>query len=325
MEIGIWIGIVLGVLSTACYSAAAVAQRRLAVALPEPLTGGRPLSRLLRHPLWWTSAVLNAGRAGLQVAALAFAPLTVVQPLGVLVLVFGLPWSARLGGRRVTPREWRGAVLTVLALALLLWAAVTGGRSRPMDAWTSAAVVVGALVLISGLAWAAGRASSLRMRSCLLGAGAGTAFGVASATTKTAIAVAAADGAAFLLHPAACGTAAIAVLGLLLAQAAYQGMELGAPLGVTAVANPVAASAVGVAFMGESYTAGWTGAGIAVLCGMLAAYGIALMSVPDGRLPARGGGREGPRGRRPARPGRPSRGRFRSADGAASARQEGLL
>ncbi|WP_017556299.1 DMT family transporter [Nocardiopsis baichengensis] len=280
MSIGVWFGVVLGVLSCACYTAAAVAQRRLAVAVPEPLTGRRPLAALLGHPLWWGSAVLNGGRAAFQVGALAFAPLTVVQPLGVLVLVFGLPWSARLAGRRVAPREWRGALLTVLALAVLLAVAVTDGRSRPMGPGVSAAVAGGTAALLAALAWAAGRVPSAAWRSHLLAAAAGIAFGVSSATAKTAIAAAGTDGAAALFHPAAAGTALVAAAGLLLAQAAYQGAELGAPLGVTTLANPLAASVVGVAFMGETYSGGLPGAGVAVLCGLLAAYGIALLATP---------------------------------------------
>lgn len=281
MSIGVWFGIWLGVLSCACYTAAAVAQRRLALAVPEPLTAGRSLAALARHPLWWGAAVLNAGRAVLQVGALAFAPLTAVQPLGVLVLVFGLPWSARLSGRRVTAREWRGALLTVLALGVLLTVAVTGGGGGPMDAGTGALVVGGTAVVLGALAWTAGRVPSPVWRSHLLAAAAGTAFGVASATAKTVIAVAADDGAAVALaHPAAGGTALVAIAGLLLAQAAYQGAELGAPLGVTTVANPVAASVVGVAFMGETYSGGWPGTGVAVLCALLAGYGITLLADP---------------------------------------------
>ena len=150
-----------------------------------------------------------------------------------------------------------------------------------MDTGTGALVVGGTAALLCALAWAAGRVPSPVWRSHLLAAAAGIAFGVASATAKTVIAVAADGGAVpALAHPAAGGTALLAVAGLLLAQAAYQGAELGAPLGVTTVANPVAASVAGVAFMGETYSGGWPGTGVAVLCALLAGYGIALLADP---------------------------------------------
>ncbi|RNL82989.1 DMT family transporter [Halostreptopolyspora alba] len=287
MTYGVWVGIVFGVLSCACYTAAAVAQRRLAVAVPAPLTGRRALGGLLIRPLWWVSAVLNAGRAGFQVGALGFAPLTVIQPLGVLVLVFGLPWSARVGGRRVTAREWRGAAITVAALALLLSVAVTGGSGHTLGRAEALLGVTATLGLLLAMAWAGGRVRSAAWRSYLLAAAAGVAFAVSSATTKTAINAAGEEGAAAVSHPATFGTAVVAVAGLLLAQAAYQGMELGAPLGITTVANPVAAAVVGVTFMGESYSGGWVGLGVAAVCAVAGAYGIALLTVPDG---TRGGG-----------------------------------
>ncbi|GAA3755742.1 DMT family transporter [Salinactinospora qingdaonensis] len=267
-------------LSCLSYAAAAVAQWRLAVVVPEPLTGRRPLSVLLRHPLWWASAVLNAGRAGFQVGALGLAPLTVIQPLGVLTLVLSLPWAARIGGRTVTVREKRGAVLAVVALVLLLAVAVTEGQSRPLSHSSALLVTGGTLVLLGTCAWGAGRLSSPAWRSYLLAAGAGIAFGVSSALAKTTVTAVAAQGLLGVLHPAAAGTAMVALTGLLLAQAAYQGMELGAPLGVTTVANPVAAALTGIAFMGESYTGGWMGAGAAVLCAVIGSYGIRLLTVP---------------------------------------------
>ncbi|GAB3478448.1 DMT family transporter [Nocardiopsis coralliicola] len=295
IDAGIWVGALLGLVSTVCYSAAAVTQRRLAVALPQPLTRGRQLGALLLHPLWWWSVLLNAGRAVFQVGALALAPLTVVQPIGVLVLVFGLPASARLAGRRVRPREWCGAVVTVTALGVLLWVAVTGGSSTPMGRGESALVILGAAAAAGTAAWVAGRVRGRTARSCLIAVGAGICFGAASAAAKTAVAAAGAAGAAgaapgllarvlsTAAHPAVLGTVLLALLGVLLAQAAYQGMEIGAPLGATALANPLTASLIGVAFMGETYAAGWTGTGIAVLCALLAAYGIALMANPDAR------------------------------------------
>ncbi len=276
------VGIVFAVLSCAAYTAAAVAQRRLAVRVAGPLTGGGQLATLLRHPLWWVSLVFNGGRAGFQVAAVSNAPLTVVQPLGVLVLVLGIPWSARLGGRRVTREEWRGAVLTSVALGVLLAVTVTGGGGGVLDDTGSVVVGAGTAALLLVTAWTAGRVRSAAWRSYLLAGAAGVAFGVSSATVKTAVAVIGETGAAGLVHASSLATPVIAVLGLFLAQAAYQGMELGAPLGITTFANPVSATVVGVAFMGESYAGGWVGGAVAVVCAVLAAYGIRLLTVPRG-------------------------------------------
>lgn len=146
-------------------------------------------------------------------------------------------------------------------------------------------------MLLLATAWAAGRVPSARWRSYLLAGAAGVAFGISSATTKTAVAVIAADGVAGLLHPSTLATPVIAVLGLLLSQAAYQGMDLGAPLGITIFANPAAATLVGIGFMGKSYAGGWAGAAVALVSALVAAQGIRLLTVTprtaeDGRVPA---------------------------------------
>ena len=287
MVFGMGLGIMFAVLSCAAYTAAAVAQRRLAVRVSEPLTGGRQLTALLRHPLWWVSLAFNGGRAGFQVAAVSHAPLSVVQPLGVLVLVFGIPWSARLGGRQVTREEWRGAAFTVVALVALLSVTVTGGQGGVLDDTGSAVVGLGTTALLLATAWLAGRVPSRAWRSYLLAGAAGVAFGVSSATVKTAVAVIGEVGAVGLLHSSSLATPVIAVLGLFLAQAAYQGMDLGAPLGITTFTNPLAATVVGVAFMGETYAGGWIGGAVAVVGAVLAAYGIRLLTVPQNGTPER--------------------------------------
>ncbi|MBQ1081909.1 MULTISPECIES: DMT family transporter [unclassified Nocardiopsis] len=281
LSYGLWLGVAFGVMSCLAYTAAAVAQRRLAVRVPEPLTGGHQIGALLRHPLWWISLVFNGGRAGFQVAAVSFAPLTVVQPLGVLVLVLGIPWSARIARRRVSRAEWRGAALTMLALGVLLAVTVTGDHGGVLSFEASALVGVGTVVLLAVIAWVAGRVPSRAWRSYLLAGAAGVAFGVSAATVKTAVWAFDEGVLAGLTHPSSPATAVIAVLGLLLAQAAYQGMDLGAPLGITTLANPVAAAVVGVAFMGETYAGGWLGGVVAAGCAVVAAYGIRLLTVPS--------------------------------------------
>ncbi|WP_285729007.1 DMT family transporter [Nocardiopsis sp. ATB16-24] len=293
MESGVLWGIVFGVLSCASYTAAAVTQRGLAVRVAEPLTHGRSLAALLRHPLWWSSLLFNGGRAGFQVAAVSQAPLTVVQPLGVLVLVFGVPWSARNEGRRVSAAEWRGVALTSVALGVPLAVAVTGGGGGVLDDTASLVVGCGTTALLVATAWLSGRVRSVAWRSHLLAGAAGTAFGVSSATAKTSVVVIGESGATGLLHASSLATPVIAVLGLFLAQAAYQGMELGAPLGVTTFTNPLSAAVVGVVFMGESYTGGRVGLLVAAVCALVAAYGIRLLTAPEtgegGRAPrARG-------------------------------------
>lgn len=64
-------------------------------------------------------------------------------------------------------------------------------------------------------------------------------------------------------------------------------MDLGAPLGITTLVNPVVASLVGIVFMGETYAGGPIGIAAAVVCGLGAAFGIRLLTVGDASEPHR--------------------------------------
>jgi hypothetical protein len=67
------------------------------------------LLRLLRMPRWWLAVLATLAAAGLHVAALGLGPLSLIQPLGVLTLVFALPLGARLAGWVVSRGEWVAA------------------------------------------------------------------------------------------------------------------------------------------------------------------------------------------------------------------------
>ena len=72
---------------------------------------------LLRRPLWWAGTAVAVAGYGFQALALVKGSLIVVQPLLVSALLFALPLSARLAGRRVTRREWLWAALLTVSLA----------------------------------------------------------------------------------------------------------------------------------------------------------------------------------------------------------------
>jgi hypothetical protein len=103
------------------------------------------LLRLLRMPRWWLAVLATLAAAGLHVAALGLGPLSLIQPLGVLTLVFALPLGARLAGWVVSRGEWVAAGWVALGLAGV-GTVVRGGRRRlispsasswPWRAWSA--------------------------------------------------------------------------------------------------------------------------------------------------------------------------------------------
>ncbi|MFJ8726659.1 DMT family transporter [Streptomyces sp. NPDC093269] len=275
------LAVVLSLFSAVAYAAAAVAQERLAAR-----TSGAGVLRLLRHPAWWWSVVLNASAALLHVAALKFGPLTLVQPLGALTLVAAVPLGARVAGRRVSTVEWRGTALTLIGLAALL---VTASGPAPDDILSppEALAVAGTTAALIGLltrpgsrlrpvgGTAAGSRTGLRHATA-----SGFASGVASALTQT-VTVAATDRSGSLLSPqvvvVALLVAAFATGGLLLSQTAYRG-GLGGPLALVTLANPVAAAVIGLSLLGERLQGGVAGILLALAGAALASWGVVALS-----------------------------------------------
>ncbi len=136
-------------------------------------------------------------------------------------------------------------------------------------------VVTGAVV--ATLFVAAHRMHRAVLRSVLLAAAAGTAFGMASVFTKS-VAEGFTAGAGSGTWPDLTAIAALATAGLLLSQAAYRGAGLTAPLATVTVINPVVAAAVGISLFGEGFRFGAAGTAGAVTSGMLAAAGLILLT-----------------------------------------------
>ncbi|MER8256465.1 DMT family transporter [Streptomyces albidoflavus] len=294
MSADLAVAIAVSLVSALAYAAAAVAQERLAARTAADGSGG--LVRLLTAGAWWGAIGLNATGALLHVVALRFGPLTLVQPLGALTLVAAVPLGARYAGRRVARLEWRGALLTLGGLGLLMYAA---SGPAPEDSLTlTEALAVGATtLLLIGALGRRGRAPGLRHATA-----SGIASGIASALTQTVTVTLAAPGKAAppVLQTVlvALLVAAFATAGLLLAQTAYRS-GLGAPLAVVTLTNPLAASVVGLVLLGERLHGGAAGI-LPALAGALAAgAGVVALSraaARDAREPREPEAEAGPAG-----------------------------
>ncbi|WP_233518622.1 DMT family protein, partial [Streptomyces corynorhini] len=265
------LAVLLSLVSALAYASAAVAQERLA-ARTAP---GTPLLTLLARGAWWGAVGLNATGALLHVVALTYGPLTVVQPLGALTLVAAVPLGARRAGRRVGGGEWRGTAYTLVGLAVILLTAAGTAPGATLTLARALAVAGLALALVTALTRPGAR-PGLRHA-----AASGITSGVASALTQTVTVAATARGAGALpwwqVTAVALVVAAFASGGLLLSQTAYRG-GLGAPLAVLTLANPVAASVIGLALLGERLRGGALGVAAALVGAVLAARGVVLLT-----------------------------------------------
>jgi uncharacterized membrane protein len=265
------LSVVLSLVSAVAYAGGAIVQEQVAVTSPDQTYAP------LRRPGWWAAVALNGLGGLLHVVALAFGPLSLVQPLGALTIVFALPMAALFVGRRAGSTAWRGAIMATVGLAGLLSLVGTaeshslGGAQRVV----LALVTGGAVVALMVAARAAHRHPAVR--SVLLAVAAGLAFGISSVFTKT-VAVDWTGGVSLADLPSLGVIAVLATAGMLLSQASYRGGGLAAPLATLTVVNPVVAAAVGITMFGETFRYGSTGTALALGCGVVAAGGLILLT-----------------------------------------------
>jgi drug/metabolite transporter (DMT)-like permease len=216
-----------------------------AVRFAHPLRSARELF----SSRWWAIGfAVAAGAWGLHVAAIALAPLSLVQAvmaggLALLAIPAQMWFGISLGWR-----EWVGLGLSAAGLALL---AVTADTSQvhssysldALIAFEGVAVAVGAALLLHG-----SRDHDSDRSGVLLGAAAGVLIGVASVAIKALSATAAVSA---LTSP---WTALVVAAGVVAFFAMARGLQLGAAIQVIAISSiaaNVAAIVGGVLVFGD--------------------------------------------------------------------------
>jgi drug/metabolite transporter (DMT)-like permease len=166
----------------------------------------------LRHPLasaaglfrskWFTFGMLVAlGAWGFHVAALALAPLSLVQAVISGGLVFLTVLAERFFGCNVGTRQWAGVGLTALGLVLL--AATLPHQGGAHSSYSLAAMIVfeSALLAIGTFLVLSPQLHSHEHHGVMLGVAAGILFGVSDVAIKALTGAVGAEGALGLLSP----------------------------------------------------------------------------------------------------------------------------
>jgi drug/metabolite transporter (DMT)-like permease len=227
-----------------------VLQHRSARLAPHDKTH-RLLGHLVTHPVWIGGLVAAAIGLVLHALALANGQLALVQPLLISGVLFALPLSAVLEGRRPSGREWVLAVVVVAGLAIFLIAARPAAGNVRLDAdvlaWTTAggAVVVAGLALV-GLRWPHGHAPAI------LGAAAGVGYGIVAALLKQSAAVAQSSLNTLLTDWPVYALVIAGAAALVLTQMAYRSGPLAHSMPALTVCDPAVSVALGAFAFQES-------------------------------------------------------------------------
>lgn len=246
-----------------------------------------------RHPLasarqlfaskWFTLGMIVAAASwGLHVAALAIAPMSVVQVAlaGGVVLIAVM--ADRIFGFKVGARQWVGLCLTAAALVTLglTLPAMHGSHSR----FSAAAMIAfeAGLFGIGGLLIMGPRVGGrVEHHGVMLGAAAGVLFGVSDTAIKALTGIAGAHGALALLDsPWLAVAIAASVLAFYASARALQDGEAVPVIAVTGTAANIAGIASGIIVFGDPMPGSAAGVAMEALAFVLVIVASALMPAP---------------------------------------------
>ena len=253
------------------------AQHRAASEMP-PLSLRLPLHslRLLFTDQGWLSGyVIGLGGWGLYVAALAWAPLSLVQATaagGIGVLALLVRWKV---GKPLPPRDWAGVSIALTGLALL-GISLAGGTAEGTSAeWTRVAWWIAGC---GAIAWFAAGPGSRRLTA---GAGAGIAAGLmyAAGDVATKASLGPLGNLAFVSAVLVCH-----LLGFAALQGGFQRGSALATAGIASLLNNAIPIAAGISLFGEPLGHGVSG-GLRIAAFAAVVAGAGLLARPEGPGP----------------------------------------
>jgi hypothetical protein len=184
--------------------------------------------------------IVATGSWGLHVAALALAPISLVQSViaGGLVLLTVL--ADRIFAQRVTRREWIGVGLTAVGLAFLAATMSGTGDEAHSDYGTWTLAFYAGLLAMAGLGAAAFGWQRGRAGAPLVGVGAGLLWGASDVSIKALSDSLENDGVLVLIHPLAFVILSLSLIGLTVsARSLQQGAAVPVIAATSAAANLV--------------------------------------------------------------------------------------
>ncbi|MBN9643743.1 DMT family transporter [Corynebacterium mendelii] len=262
-----------GLLSSLTIAWGTVVRHRVAgrVEVKKEKSSGAAARAMAGQPIWWAGTFLALSGYALQVVALGFGTLLVVQPMLVLSLVFTLPMSAWAEGRKISRAETTWALLLSLAVAavVLLGRPNPGTIHPPLSRWIPA-LGIGIVVLFALDRWA--HTQFRRRKAIILGTVTGGIYGYVALLSKAVTDNLVHDGVVqMMLSWEFWALIAGAVIGTIVQQSSFNAGALKHSLPAMTIVEPMLAFGLGYVVLDESFAV--TGAGwilmIAAIAGMV--------------------------------------------------------
>ncbi len=251
----LFVAVPAAVLGAIGFGLATVAQQRATKEVEvTPTLSPRLITRLLARPMWLLGLLATVVALALQLVALAFGPITIVQPLLVTGVVFAAGFSALMARHRPDPPILLAALGCAAGIAAFLLLA------RPLPAAADEEVldpiaglpfaVALALVVLGCLAYAAGVQHHSRVLALALATG--VLYGVTAGLMKVVTGQLRIGLDEPFRHPVLYVVCVIGPIGFLLSQNTFQQGRLVSPaVAVITSVDPVVAVLIGVWWLGE--------------------------------------------------------------------------
>lgn len=238
---------------------------------------GAQLFSLLRRPSWVVGTVMLGLAIACQLAALAFAPLILVQPLGAVSLVITTLLNTRLTGVKPTRKSVRSIIACVGGIFAFVTIAAFVATEKPV---TDQSLII-ILILLAGVLVVAGGVWLLVRKGAkplFYIAASGIVYGFVATLAKVVIKRIQAGDFEILTLLCIVGLLAGTAIGAYFVQTAY---SVGPPdlviAGLTVI-DPIVAVLIGIVILQEASTAPWPALVGFAIAGAIAVYGVTSLA-----------------------------------------------
>jgi hypothetical protein len=258
------------------FATAAILQHRVVAAASSAVR----LRDVTRSSVWWLGLLLATGGSVLHAGALVLAPLSIVQPVGVLAMPIAVLLAAAHTRRKPTTGMLAGVMLSSTSVILFVMAALDQGGGFPASDGKTALGAGAVLMLVTASA-GIGLVSAGWVRCLACAMAGGAAFGLVAALMRTASQAIAVAGIEFFSPTIlAVGTAMVTATltgGWLVQQAFACGPPEVVVACLTAV-DPIVAVLFGLIVLGEGHPASVAHWAVLVTAATGAIVGIAALA-----------------------------------------------
>lgn len=242
--------------------------------------GLRQVLGLLTNPRWLGGIAVAAGGSAFHILGLMMAPVTVVQPVGILAVPWSVLLAARIHHYRPTRRTWAAVCLTIAGIAS--FTLISTRNAAPDTALPPWGILIGSVVVFAvaagfGLLGRFGRHS---LRCIMWASGGSFCYGLSSALIKALSEMVSQPGVFGrpLIWGVLAGMLACYAFGGWMIQQSYANGPAEIVVGSMTTTDPIVAVAFGIVVLGEGALIGaLDGLGMA-LSGAVAVTGVVILS-----------------------------------------------